>query len=271
MALENSRIDQLPLGSPSNGDFFVFRDQINGVTKKVLVDQFLTDVDINNFEWSPSPAAYDEDDVVTYSGKWWQSLVVGVGTNIGNVPGVDPTKWIEVNKAAGSSIKLHEAGVYTGNPIIVAYPISGQLYLFRLKDSLPTPYTSTNFIVELENGDWEELGSIGTGTVDVSTMFINFIFLREFDFKASANITAPKTWGFGNQGIGTKRMTFRFRISGGLHAQTMPANVKMLSYSAEWNSATKIWTPAEEGLYLAEGVYDQSINEWLIKISGPYN
>jgi hypothetical protein len=266
MSLNNARIDELPLGVPSNGDFLVYRDQINGVTKRALVDPFLASpVDTNNFEWAPSPASYDEDDVVTYSGLWWQSLVNG---NADNVPGVDPTKWIEVTRVGGSGIKVYESGVYVDDSVFVAFKVINHYYLFELVN--PTrPFPSSNFYAEYVAGDWRGFGQIEFNSVDVTAavQFNFFNVLQELTLNSESSITGPRTWSIINEGIDSARVVFYFQLDG-LHVQSMPANFLMPSWVANWDSSAKTWTPTEIGKYKA--IMQAFAGDWLLTIEGPF-
>lgn len=149
MALENSRIDQLNLGTPAVGDFFIYRDMVNGLTKKTSVDPFIT-ADANDLEWNSTVAAaggYDEDEVVTYGGKFYQSTE----DNNETVPGVDET-WEQINKS--SNWAYWEEGVYTEEKVIVVseHRAAGNPDFYFL--TVPSPYVSADIATEELDGVW---------------------------------------------------------------------------------------------------------------------
>jgi len=148
MALENARIDQLPEGTPALGDFLVFRDMVNGVTKRTLVDQFIPSDTTADYEWLPdNDPGYQTDEVVTYAGKWWQSLI---DDNLNIVPGTDPTSWVEISKS--TNLGFWTAGLYTEDEVAVLKTIAGITYMFVLDAA--KPYVSADFDAELAAGDW---------------------------------------------------------------------------------------------------------------------
>jgi hypothetical protein len=151
---KNKRIDEHPLGSLRIGDFLIFRDMTEGVTKKVLADQFLTSDDDQNFQWVPNANdgdGYATDEFVTYGGKWWQSLV---DSNL-SVPGTDGTKWSEGSKVYGT-LRVWKAGLYTNaEEYVVGYNAQSHLFLYRLATSVTRPFNSTDFLTEIAAGQWE--------------------------------------------------------------------------------------------------------------------
>lgn len=149
--LTNSRIDQLPEGNPTIGDFLVYRDMVNGVTKRTLADQFLPSPTTTNYEWLPdNDPGYALDEVVTYAGKWWQSLI---DDNLNIIPGTDPTKWIEISKSNGN-YTLWVAGVFTEDNVFVTREKNGRMHQFMLDPDEPRPFVSSDFDTEFEEGKW---------------------------------------------------------------------------------------------------------------------
>lgn len=102
-----------------------------------------------------------------------------------------------------------------------------------------------------------------TVTTSGATITLDMVNRQLREFNASANIAAPKTWALANEARGFE-FRFRFTISGGLHAQTMPADFKMTT--PEFDPATNIWTPADVGEYEAHGTFDGT--NWNLSIIG---
>lgn len=86
-------------------------------------------------------------------------------------------------------------------------------------------------------------------------------------FRGSADITSPKTWALGNVSSALLIPSVKFTI-GIVHPQTFPIIFKMASFDANWNSASKVWTPPDVGTYEMSAAFD-GVN-WLMKIQGPY-
>jgi hypothetical protein len=156
MALTNARIIELDEISVVNaGSFFVIYDIVAGITYKIKVDNFITTSD-QNFNWV-SNYEYDEDEVVTDAGRWWQSLQNG---NEGHIP-TEGAWWTEISKSSGSSLKMWAAGVYTETEVFVVGVVSGVYQIYRLADAT-RPYVSSNFTTELAAAKWVPLTASST-------------------------------------------------------------------------------------------------------------
>lgn len=92
---------------------------------------------------------------------------------------------------------------------------------------------------------------------------LNFLGGVEQIFKTSSNITAPKNWSLLNN-TAARKFTAFFTISGGLHAQTLPAifYVRSSLGGPDPRMAGAVWTPIEEGYYKMDGVFDGT-NWWI--------
>lgn len=248
----NQRIDQLQLGEPQPGDYGVFRDMLNSKTKRYLIPAEPAD----NFEWDSVAAAagdYDEDDVTTYGGNWYQSTV----DNNNSVPGVDAT-WTLLTRAV-NWIRW-TAGVFVEDDVFVIRTIDGEDHIAQLVDAA-RPYVSSNFDTEYAAGDWKSLSQnkiIKAATVGVNTVSLDVNYLKERDFNFAAIISEIKTWSFVNAGNLIKLKVI-FEIDG-LYAQTFPGGFKLWTLAGLWNDGTKVWTPTDIGIYelevtLSDGVH----------------
>lgn len=119
-----------------------------------------------------------------------------------------------------------------------------------------------------------EFGSVvasGLDSVTVSTasgtITLNLNNQTERMFKGSANIGAVKTWALSNDASGLFIPSVRFTMTT-TDDQTFPAAFKMATFDANWNNATKKWTPPDVGTYEMSATFDGT--NWLMKIQGPY-
>lgn len=158
--LPNADIHELDPGIVQPDDELPFWSKTLGRTLKVKASE-LVPSQTSNFEWS-STGSYDEDEVVTRGGLWWQSLI---DDNEGIAPGSDPLAWVAVPKAVGFG--WWAAGVYAEAKPMVLSDHSGQTRWYRLVAAIP--YVSTDIEDEEEMGDWSattELVADGTVAVD---------------------------------------------------------------------------------------------------------
>jgi hypothetical protein len=269
--LPSVEIDKLPQGNPKVGDFFVFKDMQDSVTKKVPAAALLTSSNDQNFAWvsnANSGVGYATNESVTYGGYWFTSLV---DANL-TTPGVDPTKWQQVSKVFGT-VRVWQAGLYANaEEYVVGYNPQGFLFMWRLATGITRPFISTDFNTEINNGTWEPfdkayIDTVRTRTTTVSTSVNPIVFdMTSNDrvvFTGLSNIVSNKTWQLSNIG---KEVIIRFHISAG-SVQTMPATFKM--NDANWDSVGKTWTPPDTGDYEAIATYNGT--DWYLKIIGPYN
>jgi hypothetical protein len=151
--LINLRIDQLPLNGILKGTyFFPIRNMDTQKTERVPLSAILTSGTSANFEWiTDNDPGYAEDEVVTYGGKWWQSLI---DDNLNITPGTNPLAWIELQKAP-SGFVFWQAGVFPQDEVFVLYEISpGSVQIYHLTNAT-RPYVSADFEAELALGDWQ--------------------------------------------------------------------------------------------------------------------
>ena len=156
--LENLRIDQLPLNGVLKGSYyFPIRNMDTQQTERVPLSEILTSETTQDFEWvTDNDPGYNSNEVVTYGGKWWQSLI---DNNLNIVPGTNPTAWQEIAKSP-SGFVFWQPGVYPQDEVFVLYPPSGAIEIYHLIS--PTrPYHSTDFEAELAAGDWEIISQGG--------------------------------------------------------------------------------------------------------------
>lgn len=268
--LPNARIDQLPLGEPTPGDYLVYRDEVNGVTKRCYVDPFLlSPTDTNNFEWDSVAAAdgdYDINDVVTRGGNWYQSTI----NNNMTVPGADPadTDWTLLTRRSNWS--LWEAGLYIETTVVVLKVVGSSTYIYELIDAT-RPYISADFDAEVTAGDWELLGKVQIVEFDTTLVSdeitLNFLKLQRIDMVESDPIVEDKEWIFSNPIEGLLSFV-RFTSSENIHQ--LPAGIKLAGAdNAEYDSALKTWKPIIAGEYEMMITYMNA--EYKIKISGPFN
>lgn len=86
-------------------------------------------------------------------------------------------------------------------------------------------------------------------------------------FRGSANIGAIKTWALANDANAVFIPSAKFVMTT-TNIQTFPAAFKMATFDANWNNATKQWTPPDVGTYEMSATFDGT--NWLMKIQGPY-
>lgn len=100
----------------------------------------------------------------------------------------------------------------------------------------------------------------GTITLDMNSQ-------AERMFRGSASIGAAKTWALSNDTNAIFIPSVKFTMTT-LNIQTFPANFKMATYDANWNSSTQQWTPPDVGTYDLQAIFDGT--NWLMTITGPY-
>jgi hypothetical protein len=171
--LPSVEIDKLPQGNPKVGDFFVFKDMVDGITKKVPAAALLTSSDDQNFAWvsnAHSGVGYAINESVTYGGYWFISLI---NANL-TTPGVDPTKWQQVSKVFGT-VRVWQAGLYANaEEYVVGYNPQGFLFMWRLATGIARPFISADFNTEVNNGTWEPFSKGYVDSVNDSLPFKHF-------------------------------------------------------------------------------------------------
>lgn len=115
--------------------------------------------------------------------------------------------------------------------------------------------------------------SIGSGLIrativtTANPIVIDMQSLGEIMFVSSASIGAPKTWIITNIGSALFIPSLIFTMTT-LDIQSFPANFKMLSFDANWNSSNQQWTPPDVGNYEMSATFDGTF--WLMKIQGQF-
>lgn len=260
----NERIDQRPIGIPTATDWGLYRDMVNSQTKRFSMSLVL-DSPANNIEWiTDNDPGYALDDIVTYGGNIYQSLI---GNNLNIVPGSDPDSWELLTR--GVNWARWAAGTFLESDVIVIRTIDGEDHLVQLV-AVARPYNSTDFDAEYASGDWKSLTQnkiLKAASVGANTASLDLNYLKERAFNFAAPIGEIKTWSIlkGNNLI---KMVVVFEITGGLWAQTFPATFKLFTYAGLWNDGTKVWTPTDQGIYELEVVLSGGIH--YAKLFGPF-
>lgn len=175
--LDNARYqqiyDEFPFANTEDEDIILLYRPSIGITGGLKRKDFGAG-DTQAFEWV-STEEYDIDEVVTFDGKWWQSLQ---NVNIGNTP-QDGVWWVEISK--GVVFTQWTPGVYVDTEVFVYFSFfyggNAGITFYRLKSAI-RPYNSSNLLIELNAGDWEVVGSVynysqDTGVADAYIMTID--------------------------------------------------------------------------------------------------
>jgi hypothetical protein len=262
----NPRIDQLADGTPAPDDYFAFRDMVTGVTRRVKANQIITAAATQDFEWiSDKDPAYQEDEVVTYGGKWWQSEV----NDNESVPGAN-SDWTELSKSP-SGFVFWQAGVFPEDEVFVLFQLGETVELFRLNTDEDRPFVSSNFVNELQAGTWIQVTNsveLKEFDVDESGVVIDFYNKAKINHVASDAITEAKTWVFENYSL-LKESKVKFIIENPEDVQTLPSGVRVLTNAGDFDSSTGEWIPYNSGYY--EFIISGDGTNLSIKIEGPYS
>lgn len=264
-ALGNLRIDQLPQNSaiPAVG-YIAMRNMTTGLTERVEIHTLIQEEVTQNFEWvSDNDPGYDEDEVVTYEGSWWQSLQ---DNNLNIPPGSDPAYWLEVPKSS-SGLVFWVAGIFPQDQAFVLYRINGTIWLFELDEAEARPFVSSDFLAELAAGKWKYFGLPEYVSVDVSSDFeLDFSEAYAAKFFGSVEITGDREITFSND-TKSREMHLRFSIDQG-RVFTLPASVKMQG------GGTYTWD-GDDMSVLDGGEYElvgtQRNGVWYLDLNGPFN
>lgn len=135
----------------------------------------------------------------------------------------------------------------------------------------------------IKPGLWNEKRNKLKGELDLSRLFSSFDRVSvntsgniDLDlngtaqraFVGSQDINANKTWTISGISSAVTIPFFKFTVGTVGAEQTMPSNVKMVTYDGLWDDVTKKWTPDEEGDYIMSANYDGTT--WYMKINGPF-
>jgi len=127
--------ENLSLASVNADDIFVIWSRSLGSLAGIKASDFQIGTS-SNFEWV-FDRDYDFDEVVTFNGLWWQSLIAGIGTNTGNVP-AEGLNWTQINKISGIIIPFWTPGLVTDHLTLFR---EGNL-IYGLKDTVTLPFDS---------------------------------------------------------------------------------------------------------------------------------
>lgn len=159
----NANIEQIynefPLSELQNGDILAVFRPSQGKTGGILAENIQIG-DSSQFEWDPLED-YDLDEVVTYQGLWWQSLVPGVGTNTGNIPS-EGVNWTQINKINGVIIPEWSAGLITDHLTLFREGTT----IYGLKNTAVLPYNST-VTPSADLANWEIVGGGGGDQLNI--------------------------------------------------------------------------------------------------------
>lgn len=265
--LINLRIDEHPLGNPNPGDFGIFRDMINGVTKKFDLTPFLTsNIDVNNIEWNSSDAAagnYDTDEIVTYGGNIYQSEV----DNNASIPGVNSDWTLKTRSPSG--LVYWQAGVFLEEKVFVVseHRDTGYPEIYFLV-SATRPFNSTSISTEELAGDWRsitELTQVDSLDTSVSTVTMNFKGSVSRDFLGSVDIGADKTFAVSNASRAKRfNVDINFSTVQVLH---LPSTWRVSTFAGTvaLDSGHYDFTPSDAGRYNLSGWYNGT--NWIVTIS----
>jgi hypothetical protein len=275
MSLSNDRIDQRPLGIPVNGDFFLFRSQGDGVTKKCYVDSIITSGITGNFEWvSNNDPGYAIGNIVTEDGILYQSMI---NDNLNIRPSLDFTddpdavgfSWLRL--VQGKTWQPWAASTFIDDVVVVIRQVNLERFLYVLKSGV-RPYASTDLDAEIIAGDWLEMETIGTGNAVAAagTLEIDLFNLvnTQTDYEGGI-IGENKTWSMVRETL-CKRSCFMFGADADF-VQTLPSDWAVAEpNNAMYDSAAHTWQPLATGYYKAE-INRKSSGTFNVIIHGPYN
>lgn len=261
----NERIDQRPIGIPKATDWGLYRDMDNSQTKRFSMALVL-DSPANNIEWiSDNDPGYATDDIVTYGGNIYQSLI---DDNLNIIPGSDVDSWELLTR--GINWARWAAGTFIEADVIVIRAIDGEDHLVQLVDAA-RPYVSSDFDTEYAAGDWISITQniINKAATDAAgTIQLDMNYLKERNFNLVAVVTEAKTWSI-LKGTNLKKLTVTFEIDAGLDAHIFPNTFKLYTLAGLYDSATFTWTPTDAGKYELEIYYNGTIHS--AKLFGPFN
>lgn len=259
---QNARVNELPLGTPKIGDWFLFYDETNDITKRCSVDPFIAS-DSNDIEWVEGED-YDTAEIVTYGGNIYQSEV----DNNTAVPGTPGSNWTLKTAGVSGLVFWAASSVYLQEEVFVLGLIADDVTLFRLDPDIPRPYTSgTTFATDVAAGDWIPVGKAMAGTYTLTAAILiqsasgqhvvfdgpaNFIVDRDGNRNLLLSMN-PETGAFGDGGFelsvvdpGTGKGTFiKFddlflRISNDRGAVDFPGIEYDIDYSANFTNRSLV-------------------------------
>lgn len=260
---QNARVNELPLGTPKIGDWFLFYDELNDITKRCSVDPFIAS-DSNDIEWVEGED-YDEDEIVTYGGNIYQSEV----DNNTAVPGTPGSNWTLKTAGVSGLVFWVADSVYIQEEVLVLGFIDGVVSLFRLNPDLDRPYTSgADFFTDAGNGDWIKVGTLQTVSISFipsGTVGIQMFGMAELTFKLQAPILSTVNWSFTQAENAIYIPSILFEITAGT---SINFNDTVLMSDSRYLAST--WTCEDSGSYIMECRHDIEEDIWYVDIHGPY-
>lgn len=266
--LQNARLDELPAGGFCEpDDLVVFRSATRGVTYSLKIKDLVPSTD-NNFQWQ-STNEYDEDEVVTYGGLWWQSQQ---DVNLAHVPGTEGDDWwIAVPKAVGFG--WWSAGVYTEERPMVLSDHRGQVRWYQLLSAV-RPYNSIDIGAEEIEGAWEAITEQleETPVALIPVMVLDAKFHTDTKFSIADVIDSNIEFTFDKHTF-LKRFNVTFILDGSELQIKLPLSCTM--NDAGWEQdAANTWTMPEFAAGETNGIWILEAEAWndtyLVKITGPY-
>jgi hypothetical protein len=158
MALEDKRIDQLPENSALKGEYvFAIQNLDNNTTEQVKLSAIIPSGVVQDFEWvTDNDPGYAIDEVVTFQGKWYQSLIAD---NLNNIPSSSPAQWQLINKSSSGFLPW-QAGAFPDENVFVLHSLHNNTQIFKLANAT-RPYVSSDLLLEYSLGDWELASEMG--------------------------------------------------------------------------------------------------------------
>jgi len=171
----------------------------------------------------------------------------------GNFVGVNRITDDVYNKLLRTLIRTADVNSLPNSPKIL-YNGTPYFVFFGQSSSTPAPQPGTGMV---------------SVTVNVSTnpVICDFAGNSNVEFVSNANVTGPKSWSFNNSGNGIQFVLI-FTINGGLYDQSFPSNFEMSD--PRWGiSGPQIWSPLDQGKYIATAFFDKTNGKWIMRIDGP--
>lgn len=141
----------LSLASVNDDDIVVVWSRSLGSLAGIKMSDFQIGTS-SDFEWD-ALQGYDLDEVVTFEGGWYQSLVAGIGTNTGNLP-TNGLFWLQINKISGVIIPEWTPGLVTDHLTLFR---EGAV-IYGLKNTATLPFDSQTTPSD-DPTNWENIGN----------------------------------------------------------------------------------------------------------------
>jgi len=224
---------RLSLASVNADDIVVVWSRSLGALAGIKASDFQIGTS-SNFEWV-FDRDYDFDEVVTFNGLWWQSLIVGIGTNTGNVP-AEGLNWTQINKISGLIIPLWTPGLVTDHLTLFR---EGNL-IYGLKDTVTLPFDSQT-TPSADPTNWEPIVSKLQDAYNVSNtnpQILTNATKGAFKIRRGSALDTDNIYE-GQNGAGT--ITFSVNGEGDIVANSIQANAGTDTIS--WDSSDNVTIP----------------------------